>query len=306
MPTGDGAVDWSALETRGFVVNRGFLSPDERAALLRDYEASTLDTNRNYKLKTVGLKAFALMRRKLDAIATAVRAATKIDVDSFQGATYFATELTNLDWHQEFEPYYLCEDLYNYLNFYLPFEKEDPARSNLKVVPFDTLREHNRAAHELLLRNGASRFELAGKRTIVHRSTDGSRHVLDVDLEAIAECPPLEAGDLLVVRGDVVHRTQDSSTRRIAASFRMARAASVVHHARLAECGPYKLQVMMRNRRMFECAFQHFAELGRDESTVDQLTKHLRARLPTYVPSSRGLLRMLSAIAPRFHYRALL
>ena len=299
-----GDVDWRALETRGFVVHRAFLSDDDRAALLRDYESSAVEDNRNYKLKTVGIKAFALMRRKLDAVAAAVRAATSIDVDSFQGATYFANELTSLDWHQEFEPYYLCEDLYNYLNFYIPFAKDDPDRSNLVVVPFDTLHDHHRTAHDRLLRNGAQKFVLDGRRTIVHSSTDGRRHVLDLDLEAVAECPPLHAGDLLVVRGDVVHRTQDTSTRRIAASFRMARGSSVVHRARLAECGPYKLAVMMRNRRTFECAFQHF--IDRDETTVAELSKHLRTQLPTYVPSSKGLLRMMAAIAPRFHYRALL
>jgi hypothetical protein len=299
------AADWIEVQHRGFTVARGFLSADECEAMRRDYESAEVDGNRNYQLRPVGLKAFALVRRKLDAVAAALRATTDVTVNSFQGATYFANEINSLAWHQEFEPYYLCEDLYNYVNFYIPFVKPDPTRSNLTVVPFDTLRARDRAAYDLLYREGARRFELVGGRTIVYDSTHGTRVELALDLEAIAETPPLHAGDLLVVRGDVVHRTQDSSTRRIAASFRLARAESVVHLARLAECGPQKLQVMLRNRRTFECAFQHFAETGRDETTVELLSKHLRARLPTYVPSSRALLRMLATIAPRFHYRAL-
>jgi hypothetical protein len=303
MSVGPG--DWSAIKTRGFAVVRGFLSSADCAALLRDFESSELDTNRNYRLKTVGIKAFALVRKKLDAAAADIRASAGIDVDSFQGATYFATELNSLDWHQEFEPYYLCEDLYNYLNFYVPFVKDDPERSNVVVVPFDTLRARSPSAHDLLLRNGAQRFERTGNRTVVECSTDGRKTVLDIDLEALGECPPLGAGDLLIVRGDVVHRTQDTATRRIAASFRMARGSSVVHRAKLAECGPYKLRVMLRNRKTFECAFEHFAELGSDETTVAQLSKHLRTRLPTYEPSRAGLARMLAAIAPRFHYSSL-
>lgn len=297
---------WRDLQTRGFVVRRGFLTADDCAALLRDYEDAATDANRNYKIKTVGLKAFALVRRKLDAVAAEVRQSTDIHVDSFQGATYFANEVTSLDWHQEFEPFYLCADLYSYLNFYIPFVKEDPARSNVVVVPFDVVKVRDAGAYRYLLRGGARRFELRGASTVAHDSTTGASRTLALDLEAIGQAPSLGAGDLLVVRGDVVHRTQDTSTRRIAASFRMARGSAVVERKRLAECGPQKLQVMLRNRRMFECVFSYFREAGRDEVTVDELSKHLRTAMPKYVASKRGLARMLAEIAPRFHYRALL
>ena len=297
--------DWSDLPRSGFSVVRGFLDAEDIAALTQDFHSTALSDNRNYSLKTVGLKAFARIKPKLDRIAAEVRAGTDISVDLFQGATYFANELTSLEWHQEFEPFYLCQDLYNYLNFYLPFVKEDPRRSNVTLVPFDTLLARDPRASALVLRRGAQSFVRRDGQTILSNSTDGRKHVLDLDLESVATAPPLDAGDLLVVRGDVVHRTQDTETRRIAASFRMARGASVVTRAQLAEGGLHKLRVLLKSRRTFECAFEHFSELGRDESTVAQLSKHLRARLPKYQVSAKGLARMLAAMAPRFHLRSL-
>jgi hypothetical protein len=64
--------------------------------------------------------------------------------------------------------------------------------------------------------------------------------------------------------------------------------------------------VLLKNRRTFECAFEHFTEIGRDESTVAALSKHLRAQLPRYQPSYASLARMLATLAPRFHLRSLL
>lgn len=298
-------VDVASLEEAGFAVVRGFLSPQDIEALLANYNASEYADNANYKLRNVGLDVLRRLIPKLNKIAAEVRAKTSVDVDLFNGATYFANEETKLDWHQEFEPFYLCQDLYNYLNFYIPFFKEDPTRSNLCVVPYDALRAKHPEAYARLVRGGARTFRPAGGATVVTDSTTGERFTLGLDLEQLAVAPRLDAGDLLLVRGDVIHRTQDQATKRIAISLRMARGASVVTRQRLAEGGLHKLRVMLKNRRAFECAFQHFDETGTDRSTVEQLARYLRAKLPSYQPSRRSLTRMLATVAPRFRVRSL-
>jgi hypothetical protein len=296
--------DVRALEDTGFAVIRGFLSADDIAALAASYATSAYLDNANYKLKQVGLDVLRRLLPKLDRVAAGVRAQTSVDVDLFNGATYFANEETKLAWHQEFEPYYLCQNLFDYLNFYVPFYKEDPTRSNLCVVPFDALRARDASAYARLVRGGARTFTPDGGRTVVTDSTTGERFTLGVDVEQLAVAPALDAGDLLLVRGDVVHRTQDQATKRVAISLRMTRGAGEVTRARLAEGGLHKLRVMLKSRRTFECAFEHFAEAG-ERSTVERLAKHLRAKLPTYRPNRRALARMLASVAPRFRVRSL-
>jgi hypothetical protein len=285
--------DLRALDDDGFALVRGFLGPDDISALQRDFDASAFADNDNYQIKNVGLEPLRRLRPKLDQLAAEVRRCTSVDVDLFNGATYFANEVTNLAWHQEFEPYYLCQDLHNYLNFYMPFLKADPARSNLCVVPWTALRARDAAACARLIDGGARKVEIAGGRALITDSTTGERVTLGFDLESIAVAPALAAGDLLVVRGDVIHRTQDQATRRIAVSMRMARGASEVTRQRLTEGSGFKREVLLKNPRVYACALDHFDEIGTDRSTVERLSRHLRARLPKCQADAESLARRL-------------
>ena len=108
----------------------------------------------------------------------------------------------------------------------------------------------------------------------------GTIRVVPGGLDALAHTPELAAGDLLLLRGDVAHRTQDTSTARIALSVRATNGAAVVRRSRLASGGVRKALMMARNPQPYSMAFQAFDAAGTDELSV----RELAARLATMVP----------------------
>ena len=61
----------------------------------------------------------------------------------------------------------------------------------------------------------------------------GSATLYACDLEELMEAPPLRAGDALVLRGDVPHRTQDLMTERVVLSLRLSGARARLSVPRL-------------------------------------------------------------------------
>ena len=66
----------------------------------------------------------------------------------------------------------------------------------------------------------------------------GGAHLVDKEFDRLAQTLELDPGDLLLLRGDMIHRTQDTETDRVSLSFRAGNAETAVHRARLADGGP--------------------------------------------------------------------
>ena len=79
----------------------------------------------------------------------------------------------------------------------------------------------------------------------------------------------------MLLRGDVFHRTQDASTRRIAVSFRMINAQSVVRKRRLLEGGPIKRRMLLRNPFTYAKALTYFNKFNRGEVFVGELLAYM-------------------------------
>jgi hypothetical protein len=116
--------------------------------------------------------------------------------------------------------------------------------------------------------------------------------VLSCDFDEIGDTPQLEAGDLLLLRGDVFHKTQDTDTDRIAISFRMVNSKTIVRRSSLVSFGVSleKLLLHSKNRyrrsryqdwsRIFDeankrelYADEYLSILKRIESTSDTLSQ---------------------------------
>jgi hypothetical protein len=61
-----------------------------------------------------------------------------------------------------------------------------------------------------------------------------------------------------LLRGDIIHRTQDTETDRVSLSFRVANAETLVHRSRLADGGPVKALMMMNDAATYERMFRAF------------------------------------------------
>jgi hypothetical protein len=139
-----------------------------------------------------------------------------------------------LNWHVDHFSYYLGGDHVNYLICYLPVKKPDVHSCNLTVIPYDVLKQCDPNTYNLVRRRGALRFRCVEPDTkpwFEMRFPDERIEVgqwfaiddfypspgwkLEIDLEKHKVVPQLSVGDLLIMRADVIHRTEDAKTDRI-------------------------------------------------------------------------------------------
>ena len=288
------AIPWRELDSKGYVVVPAFLAAPEIDVYRADYQAAD-DAARShepsrssaarardaidvpYKVRHVTPQARQVIDEKLAAAARAAKHATGIRVNTHSsgpfGSLYFTTDGDiGLGWHQDSVSYYAYQNHYDYLNFYIPIVKPDRARSNLSVIPFDALSARSPGACQAIRGRGATRFVVKRGETIIHDNDQGGRHgVLPYDIAELAVTPELGAGDLLLLRGDVIHRTQDTATRRIAVSLRMMNARTRVRRAELLRGGLVKTILMTQLRNDFQVLLDCFDAAGREEMTLGKL-----------------------------------
>jgi hypothetical protein len=279
--------NWSELDTRGFVVVRGFFTPDDCAVLRTDFEQGSPPAAYPHGFKLLGRGALAHANPKIEAMLAEIRARTALVVDTVNFLTlshYITTSLVERTsyFHQDFDlDYKLTRDHINYLNFWVPVAKPDPAKSNVVVVPFDKLRARSQSAYDALVGSGGHRLIPKAGTTEVFGNyggiLDGGERppvlVLDFDIEDVAETPSLALGDLLLMRGDLIHRTQDASTPRIAASMRATASAKMITKDRVDVPDPASTDPAAK---MYGMIHRCFAAKGRDEVTVGELVTFAR------------------------------
>ena len=284
------------LETRGFVVIPGFLSPAEVEYFRGDFDSRKTEENKNYNLKNASSAANNRFALRVNEVLARVRADTTLRVDAPQGASYFATGAStgiNFPWHQDHESFFVLQNHFDYLNFYVPIVKPDPAKSNLSVVPFDVLERESPRLYQALFRGGATRFPRIGNRRLAVCDDTGWCHVIERDLELIAETPQLTAGDLLLLRGDVVHRTQDTLTERVAMSFRVSNDSTVIKRSRLAAGGMHKALMMANNPGPYQRMFLAFDKAHRDEVPLHELKQLMNQVQPRPIERRREFMKLL-------------
>jgi hypothetical protein len=269
---------WSELESRSFLVVRSFLSRDELELARRDFQAQAVDeANANEKLKFAAPDVLGALSHKVLDIAARVRAVSTIDTDTVQEGAYFSTGLgIDQGWHQDHESFYVFQNHHDYLNFYIPILKPRADKTNLSVVPREVLRARFPRVFRKVFRDGGATviFRKNGT-TVVRNGNDDRRYFLNADLDELAETPELAEGDLLLIRGDAVHRTQDTETDRTSLSIRVVSSKTIVRRERLASGGMVKAGVMRRHRQFYSKAFRIFRRLGTEELPLLTWTKLL-------------------------------
>eukprot|EP00747_Dinoflagellata_sp_TGD_P186509 gnl/TRDRNA2_/TRDRNA2_43566_c0_seq1.p1 gnl/TRDRNA2_/TRDRNA2_43566_c0~~gnl/TRDRNA2_/TRDRNA2_43566_c0_seq1.p1 ORF type:complete len:414 (-),score=72.41 gnl/TRDRNA2_/TRDRNA2_43566_c0_seq1:58-1299(-) len=123
-------------------------------------------------------------------------------------------------WHQDHGQWYDHGELHHYLNFYVMLEKPSRTEAGVSVVPFDLMKKRAPRMHELTIGEGASSFLVddspgakEGMLFMVNRENE-RRFTMNWNIDRIACTPALGSGDLLVFRGDVMHRTQPHKSKR--------------------------------------------------------------------------------------------
>jgi len=140
-----------------------------------------------------------------------------------------------LNWHIDHYTFYFHNDHKNYLIGYMPILKSDPKKSNVAIIPYDILKKEDVNTFSKIKNRGAVRFRKVEKDTKPwfdmrfkketkindwYALDDYNDHTqgwkMNTDLEKIKIVPKLNLYDLLIMKADVIHKTNDAKIDRIA------------------------------------------------------------------------------------------
>ena len=243
----------ASLLQRGFCVVRDFMPADLVRAFDSDYGAGSQSGNQAYSLGLPGADSMARLRPLLERLVASLRTGA-FRPNRVGGGVFFAIgNGIDFGWHQDHESFFVNQTHRHYLNVYLPVRKPDPARSNLSIVPADNFAA---AAPELWAKlegRGAATVREEGTRRFISDDWRGGEiGALDFALDEIAETPELAAGDALLLRGDLFHRTQDASTDRVALSVRVSGDTHTVTRSHFKTSCEVKDWFLTQNAPMYE------------------------------------------------------
>ena len=222
-------ISFKDLETKGYLIIRQFLSPEEIERSIVLYETAKIN-NEDDTIKILSYKNATVFKgptpdfiqTKINEILEKVTRLTNLNVNFiFPKQTYFDNSYVQLYWHCDHDSYYKFQDSYNFLNFWMPIIKTDGDKSGLDIIPYDSLMPFlSPVAKERLIGKGAKSFKIKDNKTIMQDDSIGDVITLDINIESVKLTPTLLPGDLLLLRGDVIHKTQDNLTTRVGISTR--------------------------------------------------------------------------------------
>ena len=265
------------LEDKGFLTIPSFLSVDDIQFLLNDFGGHGPAENTNIRVVPVQDEAIAHLRDKIQGVISHVTGSTSIhvDVDALHLGYYFASELVSLKLHQDHESFYAVQNLSDYLNFFIPIQKPVREKGNLRIIPWDSLKARCPKVYEKLIQRGGTSYEVVADRTLII-GDEGMIAELPFDIDTISVTPELGAGDLLLMRGNVIHGTQDVDTKRIALSVRFTNPDTQVSRRRLLSGGSRKTVMMQSNWSYFGPIVRAFQVTGSKSMSWRQLANVIK------------------------------
>ena len=261
------------LSSTGLVVIPQFLSNEEVALLYDEYHTQEETDNKNYSYKNISQSTAAIIHKKIEQALQLIKKQTLLDIDLIvPGGIYINNQLVNFPWHQDHESFYSLQQHSNYLNFYIPILKEYPDKSGLHVIPFDKIKEYIPQYLSKIKNNGATRYDTTNSEmTSVYNDETGEEYTIPFNISNLCLAPRLLAGDLLVMRGDIIHRTQDTETNRISVSFRATQGNALISKERLLSGCAIKQDFIKKNSNQYEGFLKTFEKLGKDTITAREL-----------------------------------
>jgi hypothetical protein len=220
------------IQEKGFFLYQNFADHNETGALLDLYQNAEQSDNKNYPIRTLELSK--IPREIFTRINTLKEYCFSGISSEITNAVFFSIKTSDLqnsinsDFHQDHESFYFSGDHFHHLNFYLVVEKDDINHSNLDIVPMDKLSKADKKFADLALGSGAT---IISDQHYYLQSKNLS-YKFDFDINSVIETPKLDVGDLLILRGDVIHRTQDQQVNRVALSIRSGRTDLLVEKYR--------------------------------------------------------------------------
>jgi len=241
-------INYQDLNECGFVVVPNFLTDEEIKILEEDYNTSTAEYGKYGGIKEVSTYVMHEFANKLQLTLSDTRKTSLVKADTIiSSGLYVNNKKSYFPWHQEHESWYVENSSINHLNFYIPIKKEYSNKSGISLIPNNALPDYSIN----IINKGARRFFPGENSTLVIDDDLGDSFTLPVNIENHAVSPNILPGDLLLMRGDVIHKTQDNETERHAVSIRCTFSNIMINKTRLFSGCKAKLEYLDNNKQIY-------------------------------------------------------
>ena len=232
------STNFKDLETSGFVVIPNFLNQSKIEYFLKEYaemksSANSEDAKLHQSYGKNGTSIFSpplSLKNDMNVIFELINKHTNIQVDFIPPRGEFLdTEIIDLIWHQDHTPYYKWQNLYDSVTFWIPLIKPEESMSGLSFIPHNALAEIDIDffQNNVVGKGAKSFYPMNNYTTVINGETD-EETVIPFNINDISISPTIRVGDLLIFRGDIIHKTQDVKTSRLAISVHCANSKGVI------------------------------------------------------------------------------
>jgi ectoine hydroxylase-related dioxygenase (phytanoyl-CoA dioxygenase family) len=206
--------DLNGLEIDGFTILRNFVEMHEINQFISQYNSIG-----NTERKILTAPNNNVLQHKIAKLTEQINHTTTIRLDLQDTKIgYFDTLFYQNKWHQDHEPLKFFKDPFHAINLWIPLVKPNSTMSGIKVIPFSKIPV---SAVDYFINNAARRILVENDQTVCFDdSNNGEKQVFDFNIDKIAVIPEINVGDVLLMRGDTIHMSQDNDTRRIAVNIR--------------------------------------------------------------------------------------
>lgn len=264
----------SDLESKGYCVIKNFLTPDKLDILKNDYvKQLALHKEKTVNLNYNVIYTNHLLNDTLLPILSDINKSTNIAINHIsQNGLYIDTHLINFNWHQDHESYYIWQDSYNAVNFWIPIIKPEINKSGLSIIPHDALLDRCPEIFNTIIKGkGAKTLKQIGSKTLLMDEETGDQIILDFDIDQLAITPDLGPGDLFLLRQDIIHKTQDIDTCRTAISIRAINSNTILSKAKLLNGCKHKKTVIVNNPTPYRTILRYFKDNNIVECSIAEI-----------------------------------
>lgn len=208
-------IDLIDFNETGHAVVNNWLSQEECNQFLLDYDQEHTILS-DYNARVASNDILEKFESKILDVCKLVNQSTNTDINSiappqWDGA-YWDSDYTNFDWHQDHESTYVFQNLTEYINCYIIIKKEHANFSGLSILPENTLKQEisDEQINFIFNGRGAKHFitNPDNKTTVAFDDCTGNEITLDIDINDLAVTPATQTGDLLILKGTSIHKSQ--------------------------------------------------------------------------------------------------
>jgi hypothetical protein len=202
------------LLKHGFTVVKNFLNFTDIETLKNEYDSkkSIISVNDKYHWSDLTPE----IRNKVHSLVQLINPEYTICM-----GVYFNNKEINLTWHQDHESCYLWQST-DELAVWIPILKQHPTQDGISLIDFEELKKHvSPEIYAQILGRAASGFKLLDNgNTMWYDDVNNQQVELPINIDNVAVTPEIDVGDILLFRGDLIHRTQPPTAERVAVSVR--------------------------------------------------------------------------------------